>query len=268
MPSPFPGMDPYLEGDLWSDVHQAVAGRVRDQIAPQVRPKYSARLVPRIVIEREPEEGDGDEPVPHRGSRFPDVDVITAEPGWAAGPGGAAALTPATALISVPAAYRWKLVTVEVRDVDRDELVAAIEVLSPVNKRRPGLLDYRRKRKEYWEKGAHLLEIDLLRRGTRPFRGPGMPRGSYYVCLTPAGRRAVDVWAMTVRDRLPTVPVPLLEGDGPAAVDLGAALADAYDAAGYDLRIDYAADPPPPEFAADDRAWIAALLADRRGGKT
>ena len=220
------------------------------------------------MIERDADEGDGDEPVLRNGVRFPDVDVVTAEPGWATGPGGATTLTPATARVSAPAAYRWKLVTVEVRDVDRGELVAAIEVLSPVNKRRPGLLDYRRKRKEYWQKGAHLLEVDLLRRGTRPFRGSGDAAGTVLrVPHHPAGTRAVDVWAMSIRDRLPTVPVPLLKGDGPAAVDLGAAFADAYDAAGYDLQIDYAADPPPPEFAADDRAWIAALLADRRGNQ-
>ena len=254
MPSPFPGMDPYLEGEVWSDVHQAVASRLRDQLTPQLRPKYTARLVPRIVIEK-PDEDDG--------SVYPDFDVILTKPGWSAGPAASAAtLTPASATVPMGAAIRWKLVTVEIHDRDSGDLVTAIEILSPVNKRRPGLSDYRRKRREYWEKGAHLIEIDLLRRGTRPFRGPRMPRGDYYVCLTPAKRHAVDVWAMTVRDPLPTVPVPLLGEDGPAALDIGAALRDAYDAAAYDLRVNYAADPPPPAFPDADRAWIAARVAE------
>ncbi len=44
MPSPFPGMDPYLEGYLWPDVHQALANKFRQQLAPQIQPNYVARL--------------------------------------------------------------------------------------------------------------------------------------------------------------------------------------------------------------------------------
>jgi hypothetical protein len=29
MPSPFPGMDPYLEGVIWPDVHQSLANEIR-----------------------------------------------------------------------------------------------------------------------------------------------------------------------------------------------------------------------------------------------
>ena len=42
--SPFPGMDPYLEGYLWSDVHHALASEIRRQIAPLIQPRYTARL--------------------------------------------------------------------------------------------------------------------------------------------------------------------------------------------------------------------------------
>ncbi|MFQ5873193.1 MAG: DUF4058 family protein [Dehalococcoidia bacterium] len=44
MPSPFPGMDPYLEGYLWPDVHQALASKIRQQLTPLVRPRYTVRL--------------------------------------------------------------------------------------------------------------------------------------------------------------------------------------------------------------------------------
>lgn len=44
MPSPFPGMDPYLETGLWPDVHNALASKIRAFLAPQLRPKYAARL--------------------------------------------------------------------------------------------------------------------------------------------------------------------------------------------------------------------------------
>lgn len=42
MPSPFPGMDPYLEGYLWPDVHNAFANKIPQQLTPQLRPRYAA----------------------------------------------------------------------------------------------------------------------------------------------------------------------------------------------------------------------------------
>ena len=34
MPSPFPGMDPYLEGHLWPDVHSGLAFVIKEQLVP------------------------------------------------------------------------------------------------------------------------------------------------------------------------------------------------------------------------------------------
>ena len=44
MVSPFPGMDPYLEGSMWSDVHHDLASAIRELIAPQIAPAYFARI--------------------------------------------------------------------------------------------------------------------------------------------------------------------------------------------------------------------------------
>ena len=39
MPSPFPGMNPFLEHPLvWQDFHQSLVTRIRDALAGQVRP--------------------------------------------------------------------------------------------------------------------------------------------------------------------------------------------------------------------------------------
>ncbi|MEL7313805.1 MAG: DUF4058 family protein, partial [Cyanobacteria bacterium J06559_3] len=41
MPSPFPGMDPYLEHPaLWSEFHDRLILAIAIAIAPQLRPKY------------------------------------------------------------------------------------------------------------------------------------------------------------------------------------------------------------------------------------
>ena len=46
--SPFPGMDPYLEGDLWTAFHADFAHQIQAQLMPRLRPKYVALEVPVI----------------------------------------------------------------------------------------------------------------------------------------------------------------------------------------------------------------------------
>ena len=68
MPSPFPGMDPYLERYLWADVHQALAYQCRRQLVPLVAPKYAVRLAVTMVTDRVPAH--------EIGLIFPDVEII------------------------------------------------------------------------------------------------------------------------------------------------------------------------------------------------
>ena len=44
MPSPFPGMDPYLEGYLWPDLHATLIHAIRAAIAAQLPEGYVARI--------------------------------------------------------------------------------------------------------------------------------------------------------------------------------------------------------------------------------
>jgi hypothetical protein len=51
MPSPFPGMDPYLEApSMREDFHASLAKEMRDQLAPRLRPRYVAVLTPRVAL--------------------------------------------------------------------------------------------------------------------------------------------------------------------------------------------------------------------------
>ncbi|MCS6781550.1 MAG: DUF4058 family protein, partial [Geminicoccaceae bacterium] len=51
MPSPFPGMDPYLEApDVWEGFHANLATEIQNQLNPRLRPKYVARLAPYVVL--------------------------------------------------------------------------------------------------------------------------------------------------------------------------------------------------------------------------
>ena len=54
MPSPFPGMDPYLEGALWTTLHHGLGTEIVRQLAPKLRPNYIALPVERFVMEISP----------------------------------------------------------------------------------------------------------------------------------------------------------------------------------------------------------------------
>src|SRR5262252_1133096 len=51
MPSPFPGMDPYLEGALWTTVHFSLSAEIVRQLAPRLRPRYLVLPAERFVTE-------------------------------------------------------------------------------------------------------------------------------------------------------------------------------------------------------------------------
>mgnify|MGYP001627140690 CR=1 FL=1 len=52
MPSPFPGMDPYLEApEIWVDFHNNLASQIQATLNSALSPRYIARLSPRVVYE-------------------------------------------------------------------------------------------------------------------------------------------------------------------------------------------------------------------------
>jgi hypothetical protein len=155
-----------------------------------------------------------------------------------------------------------------VYDVEKNQLVTSIELLSPVNKREPGLTKYRQKQARLMAAGIHLLEIDLIRRGQRPMMTARVAHRSrfadvpYLITLTRGGATSMEVWSIQLEDKLPVVAVPLRAPDPDVSLDLGAALATIYDEGAYDLSIDYTQSPPPPPFDEQTVAWIKQLLAE------
>lgn len=244
MPSPFPGMDPYLEGEEWSSVHTALSVEIARQLAPKLRPRYIARTELRFATQGS--------------DTYPDVGVAVRE-------------MPATYLAGAPPPLEMTTFvpesateyTVQIRTVAGRQLVTSIEVLSPTNKRGEGYRAYLDKRERLLRSPVHLIEIDLLREGRRLPTVEPLPDAPYFVFLSRAERRPrIQVWAITLRDALPTIPIPLLPGDADSRLDLQAALASVYDALGYDLSIDYQ-QPPEPPLSEADAAWAASLLQQR-----
>jgi hypothetical protein len=171
-----------------------------------------------------------------------------------------AQFTPPPLVLPYFGSFQLRLVTVEVRDAAHNDLITAIEIISPANKREPGLSDYRRKRERLHQAGVHLLEIDLIRRYARTYEHPGLPETPYVITLTRAQTGKIEVWPIRLQDALPTVPVPLRSPDPDVPLELSAALATIYDEAAYDLSIDYSTPPAPPLLSDEDASWMKSLL--------
>jgi hypothetical protein len=250
-------MDPYLEGDLWTTVHAALGLAIAHQLVPKLRPRYLALPVERFVLDI-PE----DVTVEAR-DIYPDVGTV---PSGTLAPGGSAAvLAPPPLRLATVVPTRVPHVNVEIRDTKNRRLVTAIEILSPTNKRGRGRKEYLAKRRRLLLSDAHLMEIDLLRKGKRvPMRRP-LPAAPYFVFLSREENRPVlDVWPIGFSDPLPIVPVPLLPGDADVPLDLQQAVTNVYDLGGYDLALDYT-QPPDVPLPPEAMAWADERL--RAAGK-
>ena len=157
MQSPFPGMDPYLEGNLWTSFHALFAPQMATQLNQLLRPKYIA------LPERKYISGSLDE-VMISTNTIPDVSIKRAR-GRASSSMMATAVAPSvklrTRLVAKIPHYR-----IEIRDVSERRLVTAIELLSPTNKG-SGARRICDKRRRFLHSSAHLLEIDLHHQGRR-----------------------------------------------------------------------------------------------------
>src|SRR5262249_49324045 len=128
----------------------------------------------------------------------------------------------------------------------------------------PGREEYAAKRFQVLSGGAHLVEIDLLRAGTRFPTSSPLPDVAYFIFVSHAERRhEVEVWPVAMEQPLPVVPIPLLPGDT-VVLDLRQALAVVYDIIGYDELIDYTR-PPPGRLTTVQTKWADEQL--RKAGR-
>ena len=228
MPSPFPGIDPYLEGSRWPSVQTQLSIEIARELAPLLRPKYVVRTPRRAYGKGDFQKDWGCMADRH----FPGVTVE----------------------IRFPAEGELVAVIDVLLLTDKQQGYGRRAYLS----RRAHLLESR----------AHLVEIDLLRFGERlPLPEP-LLRDPYCVIVSRAtSRPRCEVWPFGLPDPLPVLPVPLLEGDQNVPLDLNRALATVYDLFGYDLDVDYNRWPEVP-LDPDQSHWAQRMIqmwkADRK----
>ena len=255
--SPFPGMDPYLEAQfIWADFHHSLAGEIKSQLNRQLGSRYFAA----VELTTMPEQvGIGTARPIH-----PDTGVYERD----RPPYPPRAVAPAHAVLDKPAVSRAaisadeiKLRSVNISTLPDGDLVTAVEILSPVNKRGHGATKYKEKQSNILYSLVHLVEIDLLRGGRTPaweMESAEREACDYTVIVNrhqPDSDRVSDIWTITLDQPLPTIPVPLLSPDPDVTLDLGDALDKIYVDSLYQYRIDYSQKPPPPALRPDMATW-------------
>jgi hypothetical protein len=261
MASPFPGMDPYLEAH-WRDVHAGLVIYARDALQGVLPNSLRARVEESDLLETP--KGLGDHPL------FPDVRVVEYT---------SRRETPARPELSVAVAEPLLVEAEEepvtepyLEIIDRESgnrVVTVIEFLSPSNKSPgPNREQYLRKQREICSSDANLVEIDLNRFGTHTLAFALVNvsrevRTPYMACVRRATRRGLaEVYPMPLRQRLPTVKVPLRPDDADVPLDLQSLVEQCYRNGGYEGTLNYAADPDPPLFGADEE-WANQWLYEK-----
>ncbi|MEM7793832.1 MAG: DUF4058 family protein [Cyanobacteria bacterium P01_C01_bin.118] len=234
---PFPGMDPYLEHpEIWPGVHLLLITTLAESLTPQLRPKYSVLVAVRLY-ETPPEQK-----------------------------ANTALVSPSSQpmLVEVPMPVTVRQGYLEVREVATKEVIAAIELLSPINKRPgQGRRTYETKREHVLASSTHLVEIDLLRaHEPMPILGQGW-HSDYRILVSRSELRPqAELYGFNLRDKIPTFSLPLSQDDQAPTVDLQSVLNQIYERSGYDLKLDYQEDPV-PSFNDEENRWMHNLLTDK-----
>jgi hypothetical protein len=258
MPSPFPGMDPYLEDQgYWKELHTKFLNGIQDALSERVPDSYEVRLEERLSLIYET---DSD---PKR-NVWPDVAVLARPEGTPAErpAQGTIVLEPVTLPLQMYQTEELIEHRIEIRRFPNRELVTVVELLSPSNKEPPGARLYLEKHFEFIHQSVHLVELDLLIGGKRLPVDADLPPGQYFAFVSRAEWRPMsDIYAWSIGDPLPIIPIPLMAPDPDVPLDLAAIFQNVYQRARYERSVDYQA-PLGLPLSPEHLAWAEAIGRD------
>src|SRR5262245_166524 len=172
MPSPFPGMDPYLESPgLWQDLHHRLLFCASEALQPRLPPRYYALIEERIILEAPSRSYYPDVTIARQGAGTPSAGGVQEAQGGAA---VVAVALEADVAIEVEDEEEIRQGYLEIREVSGGRVVTVIEVVSPTNKAAGSRAHqtYLHKQADVRASDANLIEIDLLRRGAHVLAVP------------------------------------------------------------------------------------------------
>lgn len=250
-------MNPWLE-EYWRDVDASTLTYARDALNGELPAGLRARVDERLSIDP----GFG-----KARTYVPDLAITESwdnPPTEVLGPGGVAVETAQPVIVDLG---EVKLRRLEIVD-SRENVITVIELLSRSNKDEVDARnEWTRKRHEHLLAGVNFVEIDLLRGGgwARPDRSDLYPvpkgRVCYHVCATrPPRHGRHEFYVMPLRERLPSIRVPLRRGDPDVALDLQSLIDQCYERGRYGTVIRYEKEPEPP-LPPEELAWAREILA-------
>ncbi len=270
MPSPFPGMDPYLENPDWfPDLHHGLIYLMKGALQHHLPPSYYAQSDQRVWLEHS------------RRHIEPDVEIVhSARKTRKRATGGLAVAEPregGPVIVSVETVeygpFKQSFLEIRRRRGRDLQIVTSIEVLSPSNKKdgNPSREKYLEKQKKTLGSETHLVEIDLLRGGTHTLAVPreiAKARAGPFDYLISIHRfdRPDEflVYPVPLSQHLPEISIPLLPGDPDVPLDLQGIFQRAYDDGPYGREIEYGKDPIVPRLRPEQATWAADLLERRK----
>ena len=228
-------MDPFLEdAELWSEVHSRLIVAIADAIAPDLLPNYYVAIEKRTYLST---------PEDNLLIGMRDVSVLSQPTAEAQPEEQAATATLARAdepqLVTVPMAEEVQERYLEIRETKTGQVVTAIELLSPTNKRAgEGREQYLRKRQQVLSSMTHLVKIDLIRGGVPiPIQGV-RGRTDYRILISRAEQRPqAELYGFNVRDGMPVFAVPLEQDVAEPSLELKPLLDGVYERAGFGFRV-------------------------------
>ena len=286
MPSPFPGMDPYLESpEHWVGFHNAltvcIAGRLNATLpsgfAARVEFSHTNRLVdevdttwqrmagkirPDVAVESRGPTATLPETVVTRGEQETIADETSGD--WDLG---------FETDYPLPSDDVVELTKVEIVTVSGRHVVTEFEILSPTNKG-AGWSSYLAKKHAILQSTTSLVEIDLRVAGVRAVDPPERAVDAFhtdaatpYVVTCYPGwlrSRGVKSFCYPVRldDRRPTIGVPLTVDRPRHALPMQSIFEQTYDLLGYRALIDYSV-PPPCELTPSLRKQVSFMIDEK-----
>ena len=225
MPSPFPGMDPYLEDEkLWPEFHHALVAALYQALLPNLVDRYRARVGQRhYVVEQ---------------ALF--TSVIRDEHH--------------EEFIEVRQRSDGRLVTL------LDVVSPANKTLSAA---RSAYLTKRQEAKNCGASLVE-IDLVLQGQPTLEYSREGLPDWDYAVTVTRCTQpERFEIYTATLQKKLPRFRLPLAADDRDTVLDLHTAFTRCYDQGGFAAKIDYARDPV-TSLNAEDKQWLDEVLKQQK----
>ncbi len=209
MPSPFPGMDPFIEDQEWNDFYASINVVIAELLGQQVAPDNVVRIA---------KDSNSDH-----------------------------AAQQARHLV--------------IRNCATKQTVTALRIITPTEKE-SGNESYLAWRQQALASRANLVEMDLLRSGSRLLSHGTLPSSDYLILASRTSKQQTEVYPWTIRQKMPTIAIPLRPDECDVPFDLQIAFTTVYDRARYDLSIDYQR-PLNPLLSDEDAKWMGELFESR-----